>query len=350
VGDRRQLDRRGHQRPRHPGRGHAARRRQELHRRRQRPRHPGRDHARREEAGARGGVHQPALGRQVRARRELRGVGRPPRRRLGGGQRAVERADRPGQARGRAPRAALRARRAQRQAQEPRRRPRHRHAGDVHPRRRGLRAEAQLRRRADRRAARDQELPAPRPRDDLHRRDRQERRRPARGGDPPLRPRQGHRRVAADPGHGPRQAAGAVDRRRVLPREEGRRGQAGRRAGAAVDRGHRRADQAATSTACRRPDGGTHEPACARRSSRPSATTSTTHSLAQGRDADRRGHPRGRRRVLSTFVARPAVPGPDQGPPQQPRGAGQVDGDGAAGARELAQHNIQRRGDGRAHR
>ena len=47
-------------------------------------------------------LHDAALGRQVRARQELRGVGRPARRRRGGGQRAVERADRHGQARRRA--------------------------------------------------------------------------------------------------------------------------------------------------------------------------------------------------------------------------------------------------------
>ena len=46
-----------------------------------------------------------------------------------------------------------------------------------------------------------------------------------------------------------------------------------------------------------------------------------THELdAQGRDAHRRGHPRGRRRGALGLRPRAAVPGPDQGPAQQPRG------------------------------
>jgi hypothetical protein len=93
--------------PRDQGRGHAARRRQER---------TVDDNGRGipvdimrevQEAGARGHLHHAALGRQVRARRELRGVGRPARRRRGGGQRAVERADRRQVKRDRAPRDAF---------------------------------------------------------------------------------------------------------------------------------------------------------------------------------------------------------------------------------------------------
>ena len=53
-----------------------------------------------------------------------------------------------------------------------------------------------------------------------------------------------------------------------------------------------------------------------------------THNLvAEGRDAHRRGHPRGRSSACSAcFVARAAVPGADQGSAEQPRGRGAVDG------------------------
>ena len=42
--------------------------------------------------------------------------------------------------------------------------------------------------------------------------------------------------------------------------------------------------------------------------------------VAQGRDAHRRGHPRGADRRAVDLPGRAAVPGPDQGPAEQPRG------------------------------
>ena len=65
-----------------------------------------------------------------------------------------------------------------------------------------------------------------------------------------------------------------------------------------MDRGAPTRRSARTSTASRRTHGGTHEHGLqARRSSRRCATSSRRTNLdAQGRDAHRRGHPRGRRR------------------------------------------------------
>ena len=48
----------------------------------------------------------------------------------------------------------------------------------------------------------------------------------------------------------------------------------------------------------------------------------TQTSTPKGVTLDRRGHPRGARRRALGLRARAAVPGPDQGPAQQPRGAG----------------------------
>ena len=99
-----------------------------------------------------------------------------------------------------------------------------------------------------------------------------------------------------------------------------RRRRLSHRARAAVDRGHRRA----------RPVLRQRHPHPARRHARagpPSRRRQGGAQLhrdarldAQGRDAHRRGHPRGHRRRAVDLRARAAVPGPDQGPPQQPRG------------------------------
>ena len=91
---------------------------------------------------ARGDLHDAALRRQVRARQELRGLGRPARRRRGGRQRAVERADRPRSSATASATRCVRARRAEGQAQEARRRARHRHDRHVPSRRRGVRRQA----------------------------------------------------------------------------------------------------------------------------------------------------------------------------------------------------------------
>ena len=85
--DHRQRDRRGARRLRQGGRGRAARRWFRL-RQRRRPRDPGGRHEGRRAPRDRGDLHRTARRRQVRLQR-LQGVGRPPRRRLLGGQRAL---------------------------------------------------------------------------------------------------------------------------------------------------------------------------------------------------------------------------------------------------------------------
>jgi hypothetical protein len=125
--------------------------------------------------------------------------------------------------------------------------------------------------------------------------------------------------------------------RRVLPREEGRRRPSWARAGAGS--GPRR-PRTCQELRQQHP----HRPTAAPTSSRPARGDRQggaqlhrdPRPRAQGRDADRRGHPRGRRRGAVSVRPRPAVPGPDQEPPQQPRGRGAGRGRGAAGARAVA--------------
>ena len=109
VGDRRQLRRRGDQRLRPTGGGHAPQGRADHHRRRRWSRHPGGRDAEVQEAGGGDHPHHAARRREVRAR-ELRALGRPARRRLVGGERAGAQARARDQARRQAVRAVVRAR------------------------------------------------------------------------------------------------------------------------------------------------------------------------------------------------------------------------------------------------
>ena len=242
---------------------------------------------------------------------ELRHLGRPPRRRLVGRQRALGVARGPGQARRQALRAALRQRRPHDEAQDGQDgRPRHGHDHHVHARRGHLRPH-RLRRRHDQGEPGGQDVPQRRAPDRVQERGYGRARRvPPRGrhrGVP--RPPRAGREHAASPSGSVRGAPGGARRRPAL------------RDLLRLDRGaegenrllRQRHPDARRRHARAGPQGRDHE-------SDPQLHRDARPRPAQARHHGRR-HPRGHGRRPQPLPRRPAVPGPDEGEAEQPRGA-----------------------------
>ena len=158
------------------------------------------------------------------------------------------------------------------------------------------------------RAAGSGQLPAPRRQGDVRGRvHRAERRLPAR------------RRRRRLPEEGGGRALGQAGARRAVRAREGERRQA--RARAAVDRVHRRTPAQLRQRHSHR----LRRHARSRLPRRPRQGRAQLHRdpqpLAEGRHAHRRRHPRGGDRHPVGVPRRTAVPGADQGSPEQPRGA-----------------------------
>ena len=292
-------------------------------------------HAKTKKSAARGDLHGAPRRRQVRAR-QLQDRGRPARRRRQRRQRALARAGRHGEARRPAVGDALQAGQARRRPEEDGRGPWQRHHRLLQ--------------------ARPDDLPEGRVRTADHPR-------PARGRQLPAQGRQGHlrrpdhrhqadlparRRAGRLPQEDPGRANGAPGARGAVLAGEGER--PAPRGGAAVDRVHRRAPAQLRQ---RHPDRlGRHArerlPGRARQG-RPQLHRDP-QPLAQGRDPHRRRHPRGPHRRAVGVPGRAAVPGPDQGPAEQPRGDQRRRRPGASRARALAEpQHLDRRGDRRPH-
>ena len=338
VGDARQLHRRGDERLRLEHRRHAARGRLLGDDCRRRPRHPGRQASEDEEERARSHLHDAACRRQVRAR-QLQDLRRPARRRRERGQCAVEGAGRHGAPRRRAVGDEVQAGAGRGLARQDRRGSRVRHDGLLPPRLHHL-PESRVRRRADSAAAGGLELPAQGRQDRVRRRGAER----ARG----LSAQRGARRLSQeDPGR----AGGDAGARAAVHHHQGRRRQrAAPGSRDAVDPVDRRARAQLRQRHSHRL--GRHPRERVSRRARQGGAKLHRHPqpLPERGHADRRGHPRRAGRGPERLRAGAAVPGADQGSPQQPRSALRGRLAGAPGARALAQHQHQhRRVDRRAH-
>ena len=292
----------------------AARRRQVDHRRRQRPRHPRRHAPEDRQERARADLHDAPRRRQVR-QRQLQDRRRPARRRRQRRQRAVEGAGRHGPPR-RLRRGSSASSRASPQGPLVKTGPARGTGTTVcfHPDP-AIFPTHRVRRRADRASG-------SRSASYLHR-----------GAQDHVRRREATRRRAtlsstttASPTTCDRLVAERNDARR--PRDAVRRWPAtdATTTSASSSRcsGPRRptSTSAATSTASRTGAGGTHENGLRAGLGKAIRNYIETHNLiAEGRDAHRRGHPRRPGRRAQRLRPGAAVPGPDQGPAEQPRGA-----------------------------
>ncbi len=140
----------------------------------------------------------------------------------------------------------------------------------------------------------------------------------------------------------------AHDGRRVQPRARGR---APARARARVDRGDRRARALVRKRHFDSVGRHARERAAFGRHEGRAQLRRDARAAPEGRRRHGRGHPRGPRRPPVRVRPRAAVPGPDEGPPQQPRGRGTGGRSRPSGARKVAQREPHvRRTDRRAHR